>query len=331
MATKTTKIKLARTTANGLYLNPEYTSYYQGESITQVQPWVQTYNKQLWIDAVCINPKLTISPVSYSLNDEERQFSFASLTKSVNNNTSLCTNNLTFDFAGLKNYFNNTNYFNALRFRQAQRNANGVIVTTGNNGYSYDEPITVYNPVCGISQLPEIFFGRNLKATTVEGKNIIIESQYISSITTMLGSDLRNALGRAGGSGVQTLYLEHDAATNDVIDNDAVYLVITSNFGLSKYIKLADIAGYSVFHDPINVTTTSTAVNNAQYIFTHDIQLYTGTDINKGVKFISTSPDSNQLGTDVYFQIPVETTDITPVQIVVCVIDGGEILPPPEI
>ena len=333
---KITDIRLARTTGNGRYLNPDNTIQYnntegyQGKgTIAYAKPWVQKENKQLWVDGVCINPELGTEEVEVlnTSNQESTIYEILKLRRTSDNNN-VISDLFSLDMTQMKAYFQDpyAHFFNQFAVRQVQRDQNNNAVVE-NGVYVYGNPMSIYDPVIGAAQLPSVLLSKNVKITT-DNNNTLIDTQYISSIHTMLGSALKNAMGMGESQQPQTIFPDTDGRTPETIDDDAMYLVIVSNFGLSKYIKLTDISGAAEFHDNVQVTTTERPSQQATYYNSNDIQLYTYSS-TYGVKLFHSAPDAQtNVGTNVYFKMPTQMYDVQPVEIVIATIDGGEIQAP---
>lgn len=320
-----TNIKLARTTESGTYLNPKFNNLYNSTgngTIVYAEPWVQKANKQLWVDGVCINPDLNIETITYTASGREINFDFALINRTVSHGK--CAQTIEFDFAALKDYFSNTGYFNNFNLSYCTRDENGIVVI--NNNLETRQTQLVYEPVK--AQLPEVVLSRTFKLTTENNSKVNLATEYIDSIEVLTGTQLLNRIGpsRGGGSNQVPLVEPEDINNLDAIQAGNQYLAIKSTFGTYKFIAISTIEGAMVeTHDELQFATTGQPEQGANDYTSNDVKLYTYT-ASDYVRLYHQAPENN-IGTDVHFKMPV-TNSKKNVELVIAVIDGGEIADP---
>lgn len=136
-------------------------------SIGNAEPWIQSDNRQLWVDAVCINPNIVISTNfgNTGLTASDEMFS-SSTTQ--NSTSKLVTTTFSFDFEQMLQ--NISTSFNTFKIKSGNSN-----------------PIAIYNPL--LSSTYNILLGSNLSFNSANNINQL-DSEYIDSLEFLTGADI---------------------------------------------------------------------------------------------------------------------------------------------
>ena len=270
--------------------------------MSDVEPWVQTLNKQLWIDSVCINPKLETQVTQRGNAVSNQQILLFNQVLVQNNNQ--CVNTLTFD---IDEFIGRLHTSGAL----------GNFVLRQNIGTQNVSDRVLYSPFQYVTNRDEtncITLGSHISFT---GTHNEFNSEYIHSVYIATGATLISTLTQAGVSttGIETA---HD------------YLVIQSTFGNYNYVDIDALTGGSggsaatvqltasidandnLISDPLAITEEA-----------YTAKLTVSSDPSSPVYLKHEPVDSvSGDGTDLRFTHTISLNDL---KLRLLVIDGGEI------
>lgn len=331
-----TEIKLPRTQDNGYYLNPDTSMmfYPSGASlgdglITDAKPWVQKANKQLWVDGVCINPTpvAEANRITNPLNDTITDYNIIQIELASDAHNHI-TNMFSLNMNQMKTYFQNphADFFNALYVSYCRRDEYGVPILDSNDQSILRNTMFIYDPVK--SNVPTIKLSKTFNITQ-DSNTVDIASEYIDSISVLQGDQLRTLIGFSRGNDSPSGYRvdPDDIQSVAAIQDSDQYLVIKSTFGTYKFVAIATIQGAMVeTHDELKFATSASPEANASFYTSNDIKLYTYT-ASEYFRMYHRPPE-NGIGTDVHFSMPAGAGAKKNVELVIAVIDGGEIVDP---